>query len=305
MTDVVIGIDLGGTKIAAGVIDAAGQLLGHETRPTHRTSGEAVLGEMADLARELRAEAPDVRAIGIGIPGTIDIERGALVEAVNLPLDDVPVVARMRDAVGLPVVIDNDANVAALAEQRHGAARGTRSMLMITLGTGVGGGVIIDGSIFRGSTGGGAELGHMVMEYTGPDCPGACNNQGCVEAYVSGTAVARMARERGLPDLDATTVVSRALAGEADAADLMADVGRCLGIALSSYANIFQPEMIVVGGGLAAAANEILLPIARREVRRRSLRPNNHVAIEAALLGANAGVIGAGELARSEIPVAI
>lgn len=304
MADHVIGIDLGGTKIAAGVVDERGMIVAQQTRPTNRGSGHAVLVEMIDLARALRAEAPEVRAIGIGIPGTLDQRRGVLVQAVNLPLSDVPIVQQMQDALGLPVAIDNDANVAAFAEQRHGAAAGARHALMVTLGTGVGGGVIIDGKIFRGSSGAGAELGHMVIDYDGPPCPGTCNNRGCVEVYCSGTAVARLARERGLAETDAPGVVRCALEGDRDARALLTFVGECLGVALSSFANIFEPEVIVVGGGLAAAAGEILLPVATDFVRTSALRPMNGVRIVAARFQNEAGVIGAAELARVELPPA-
>jgi glucokinase len=301
MADHVIGIDLGGTKIAAGVVDERGTIVTQQTRPTDRTSADAVLGEMIAIAKALRAEAPEVRAIGIGIPGTLDQKRGMLVQAVNLPLSDVPIVQRMQDAVGLPVAVDNDANVAAFAEQRHGAAAGSSHALMVTLGTGVGGGIIIDGKISRGPTGAGAELGHVVINFDGPPCPGTCKNRGCVEVYCSGTAVARLARERGLPETSAPAVVRRALEGDHDARALLTFVGECLGVALSSFANIFEPEVIVVGGGLAAAAGEILLPVASEFVHAKALRPMNRVRIVAARFQNEAGVIGAAELARVEL----
>jgi glucokinase len=174
---------------------------------------------------------------------------------------------------------------------------------MLTLGTGVGGGVVIDDRLFRGATGSAGELGHMVLDKDGPPCPGSCNNHGCLEVYCSGTGLMLAARAAGLPDADARSVVHRALAGEPDARPLLEELARNLGIAISSYVNIFNPEVVVIGGGVAAAeASDFIIPIAEREVRGRSLQPNaSLVRIVAARFGPEAGVVGAGELARSEL----
>jgi glucokinase len=299
----VLGIDIGGTKLAGGIVDENGDVVLQEIVPTAPETESSVMEGVAALAKLLLERSPNgVRGVGFGIPGTIDRARGAVVQAANLPLFNVPFVERMQHALGLPVAIDNDANVAALAEHRFGAAKGARHSLMLTLGTGVGGGVVIDDRLFRGSTGSAAELGHMVIDKDGPPCPGSCNNHGCLEVYCSGTGLMIAARAAGLPDHDARSVVNRALAGEPDAKPLLDELGRCLGIGLSSYTNIFNPEVIVIGGGVASAAVDYILPIAEREVRHRSLEPNaSLVRIVPAHFGPEAGMVGAGELARSEL----
>jgi glucokinase len=299
----VLGIDIGGTKLAGGIVDEQGGVVRMTVVPTDPETETSVMDGVAALARQLLAQSPNgVRGIGFGIPGTIDRASGTVVQAANLPLFNVPFVERMQNELGLPVAIDNDANVAALAEHRFGAARGARHSLMLTLGTGVGGGVVIDDRLFRGATGSAGELGHMVIDKDGPPCPGSCNNHGCLEVYCSGTGLLIAAREAGLPDHDARSVVNRALAGEPDAKPLLDELARCLGIGLSSYTNIFNPEVIVIGGGLASSACSYILPIAEREVRSRSLEPNaSLVRIVPARFGPEAGMVGAGELARSEL----
>jgi glucokinase len=301
--DPVLGIDIGGTKLAGGIVDEHGDVVLHETVPTDPSTEDSVMEGIAALARTLLSRSPNgVRGIGFGIPGTIDRAHGRVVQAANLPLFGVPFVERMQHELGLPVAIDNDANVAALAEHRYGAARGAHYSLMLTLGTGVGGGVVIEDRLYRGATGSAAELGHMVIDKDGPPCPGSCNNAGCLEVYCSGTGLMLAARAAGLPDRDARSVVTRALAGEPDARPLLDELARCLGIGLSSYVNIFNPEVVVIGGGLASQAGSYVLPIAEREVRSRSLEPNaSLVRIVPARFGPEAGVVGAGELARSEL----
>jgi glucokinase len=301
--DPVLGIDIGGTKLAGGIVDEHGNVVLQETVPTDPETEGSVMDGVAALAQGLLERSPNgVRGIGFGIPGTIDRANGRVVQAANLPLFNVPFVERMQRELGLPVAIDNDANVAALAEHRHGAARGSRYSLMLTLGTGVGGGVVIDDRLYRGATGSAGELGHMVIDKEGPECPGSCNNHGCLEVYCSGTGLMLFARAAGLPDEDARSVVTRALAGDADARPLLDELARCLGIGLSSYVNIFNPEVVVIGGGLAAQAGGYILPIAEREVRARSLEPNaSLVRIVPARFGPEAGMVGAGELARSEL----
>jgi glucokinase len=255
-----------------------------------------------------------VVAIGLGIPCTIDRERGVAIEAVNLDLADVPIRDLMSERLGLPTFIDNDANVAAIAEHRFGAGRGTRDLVLLTLGTGIGGGLILDGRPYRGAIGAGAELGHMVIDKDGPRCQGNCPNRGCVEALASGHALARegaAVAERD-PDsalgklaaggkvIDGADVTSAAHAGDSGAIGAVATIGRNLGVALASYANIFDPGVIVIGGGVIAAGDLLLEP-AREEVRARALRPMNEVPVKAAELGPEAGMIGAAELAALEL----
>ena len=235
-------------------------------------------------------------------------------QAVNLPLSDLPLRDLVSERVGLPVFLDNDANVAALAEHLYGAGRGADDMVMLTIGTGIGGGLVLNGELYRGSTGAGAELGHTVIQADGPPCQGNCPNHGCVEALASGTALGREGRAaaESSPDsalgqalaegmeVDGKLITEAALAGDETAIAVFDLIGGRLGVACSSFANIFQPAAIVVGGGVIAAG-ELLLEPARREVRERALNPMNQTPILEATLGSDAGVIGAAALARVEL----
>lgn len=309
-----IGADLGGTKMLVGVVDSSQRVLHRGQEPSHGQSGEEVLALLEREIREALAAQPDAVTAGLGIPCTIDRRRGVAINAVNLPLSDVPIRDRMRERLPIPVYIDNDANVAALAEQLYGAARGARDVVMLTVGTGIGGGLVLDGEIYRGSLGAGAELGHMVIDSDGPECQGSCPNRGCVEALASGTALGREGRaaaERE-PDsalgrlvekneaVDGRAVTAAALAGDRAAREVMTLVGRRLGVALSSYANIFNPDVIVVGGGVSAAG-ELLLEPARAELRARALPPMNATPVVPAQLGPDAGMIGAAAMALVEL----
>jgi glucokinase len=308
-----IGVDLGGTKMLVGVLDGTEVLW--ERREASTDQNEDQLVEM--LVREVSAARdarPEVEAVGLGIPATFDHETGVAVAAVNLPIADLPIRDLVADRVGLPVFVDNDANVAALAESLYGAAKGKRDVVMLTVGTGIGGGLILNGEVYRGSTGAGAELGHVVIQADGPPCQGNCPNHGCVEALASGTALGRegKAAAESSPDsalgkllaagetVDGTAVTKAALAGDATGIAVFDLIGSRLGIACSSLANIFQPDAIVVGGGVIAAGDLLLEP-ARRELRERALNPMNKTPILAATLGNDAGMIGAAALARTEL----
>jgi len=309
-----IGVDLGGTKMLLGVLDGDSKTV-WESREGSAGEGEGELVEL--LVREL-AEARSARAgvetIGMGIPATIDHEKGVAVAAVNLPIEDLPIRDIVRERTGLPTFVDNDANVAALAEHLFGAARGARNAVMLTIGTGIGGGLILDGEIYRGSTGAGAELGHMAIQMDGPGCQGNCPNRGCVEALASGTALGRegLAAAESAPDsalgkllaageeIDGKAVTVAAQAGDATAIEVFDLIGSRLGVALASFANIFEPETIVIGGGVIAAG-DLLLDPARRELEARALRPMNRTPVVAAELGEDAGMIGAAAMARIEL----
>lgn len=309
-----IGADLGGTKMLVGVVDNDQEVLFETTGPSVGLTEEELLDELEGDLSDARTARPDVRAAGLGIPCTIDRERGLAITAVNLPIVDVPIRDLMTERLGLPVFVDNDANVAALAEHCFGAARGARNAVMLTIGTGIGGGLILDGEVYRGSSGAGAELGHVVVEIDGPRCQGNCPNRGCIEALASGTALGREGRaaaERAPEsvlgkalasdgEVSGKTVTELALAGDEMAREIMALVGRRLGVAFASYANIFDPDVIVVGGG-AIAAGDLLLEPAREELRARALPPMNATPVVAAELGPKAGMIGAAAMAKIEI----
>jgi glucokinase len=308
-----IGVDLGGTKVQIGVQAGVETLWESREASTEQTQDELVelLIREINAAREAR---PEASAVGLGVPATIDQERGEAISAVNLPLVDLPLRELIADQVGLPVFLDNDGNVAALAENLYGAAQGMSTLVMLTIGTGIGGGLILGGEIFRGSTGAGAELGHVVIQADGPPCQGNCPNHGCVEALASGTALGREGRAaaESAPDsalgklhaagekVDGTAVTEAALAGDETAIGVFDLIGGRLGVACSSFANIFQPDAIVVGGGVIKAGDLLLDPV-RKEVRERALRPMNETPILEATLGNDAGMIGAAALARTEL----
>ncbi len=249
----VIGVDLGGTKALAGIVDAAGKV--HETveRPTVTTSQAALLDELATLVRALPLD--DVAAVGFGIPSRIDHDRGLALGAVNIPIRDVKFVEEMQRRLDLPVEMENDASCAAYAEFKLGAGRGTRDLLVLTLGTGVGGGVISGGRLFRAYT----ELGHMVIVEDGDPCQGACSGRGHVEAYCSGTAAGKLARRVLGPDATARDLVEQHHPA-------LQEIGHHLGVAIGSLVNVFGSTRVVIGGGFGIAAFDQLVPAARQAV---------------------------------------
>ena len=308
-----IGADLGGTKLAVGVVgDGPETVFGSEVS-SRGYSQEAVIDLLGDQIGEARKARPAAVAAGVGIPATLDFEAGHAISTVNLDLADVPVREMLTERVGLPTVIDNDANTAMLAEALYGAARGTRYALMLTLGTGIGGGIWLGGEIYRGAHGAGAELGHVVVEIDGPRCQGNCPGYGCVETFASGTAIGRQGREAaerepdsalGLlaasgQEITAREVAAAARGGDRAAVGLVETVGHYLGTALVSLVNIFEPEVIVLGGGVMRMDDLLLEPV-RLELRQRALPPMNRTDVVAAELGPEAGMIGAAALARIE-----
>ena len=283
--NLVIGVDVGGTKFLAGLIDRDGKV--HQTveRPASQTSQEAVLDEMSALVQELLS--PDVAAVGLGVPARVDQRTGAVLGAVNLPITEVVLGAEMEKRLGLPVGVENDANAAAYAEFRLGAGRHVDRLIMLTLGTGVGGGVVLDGKLYRGW----AELGHVVIVEDGERCHGNCTGRGHIEAYCSGPAVDRLARQVLGPEGTARELV-------AQKHPALAEVGHHLGVAIGSLVNIFNPELVVIGGGFGVAAFDLLLPAARPAAVREALAPGGErLEVKLAELGAQAGLIGAGLIA--------
>jgi glucokinase len=314
----VVGVDMGGTKLLAGALDENLNVHHRALRDMRGLDQEALLDAVVSAVEELRtaSESP-LRSVGFGIPCTIDQVRGVAVQAVNLPLADVPFRDVMAERLGIPVFVDNDANAAALAEHRFGAARGTRHSVTLTVGTGIGGGLVLDDELYRGAVGAAAELGHMVVDMDGPPCQGNCPNRGCLEAVASGTALAREARAaaEAAPgsalgraaasgrEVTGALVTELAHDGDQTSREVLALIGRRLGVGISSLVNTFNPEVVVIGGGVMGAG-ELLLGPARAEMVSRALPPGRDlVQVVAARFGAEAGMVGAATLALETAPV--
>ena len=308
----VIGVDIGGTKIIAAAVDERLEVRHRAQRAAPAHSQAAALDALTDAVAEVRAAIPDpVAAVGFGIPSLIDQTRGVPVTSVNLELAGVPFAAVMSERIGLPVFVDNDANLAMLAEHRHGAARGTRHAAMLTIGTGIGGGLLFDGEVYRGAIGAAGELGHMVIEQDGPPCQGNCPNRGCLEALASGTALAREGRRAAaaMPEsalgqalargreITGLLITELAHDGDRAARDVLALIGSRLGVGIANLVNMLNPEVVVIGGGVIAA-DELLLAPARAVVAERALAPSRDlVRIERAAFGGESGMIGAAAFA--------
>lgn len=308
----VIGIDVGGTK-TAGLLLEDGKVSERLTLPTDTSSSDTVMEGIAEACSRLmeRSESLglEAEAVGLGVAGFIDYRRGVVTEAPNLPLREAPVRDILEDRCGIPVHVDNDANVAALAEALLGAGKGSRYLVHLTLGTGIGGGIVLDGRIYRGALGAAAELGHIVILEDGPPCN--CGSRGCLEALASGVAICRRVQElaekgiesplvevylRDPEGLHAEAVGEQADRGERHAVQIMADAGRHLGVGIASLVNVFNPDVVTLSGGLLGsfhhleetmrlAVEELSVPISGR-----------HVKVLTTSLGGEGGALGAAML---------
>ena len=309
----VIGLDAGGTKLLAAVVDEGGEVLHRAIRTWPvEAQREDVLLRFVTAVQEAQREAGPVDAIGVGLPATMDIESGTPMGSRHLPIAGFAFRDWLAGETSLPVHVDNDAALAMLAEHREGAARGTREAIMLTIGTGIGGGIISGGRLLRGASGSAGEPGHMTIDADGPPCPGDCPGRGCLEAYVSGPALARMGYEYAAmaPDynlgrmlaekgeLTAADVVHAARAGDPGAHEGLQRMGEKLGAGIAGLLNLLDPEVVVIGGGFGSDAGERLLEPAARVARERALEPAaSRVRIVPAELGEDAGVLGAAMLA--------
>jgi glucokinase len=308
-----IGIDLGGTNLRASVIDEEAKVLSRARVDTLAGEGpDAVLDRLAQLAREAVASAglamSDITACGVGSPGPLDAATGVVIFSGNLPgWNNVPLAARMTDALGVTTFLENDANSAAWGEYWCGAGRGSSEMAIFTLGTGVGGSIIVGGTLHRGGDQMAGHLGHIILIADGRPCP--CGSIGCLEQYCSATAVAREAREAtefgvrtGLEDIPPAQITAQSVSDAAQKGspfcrELLRRTGRFLGIGMATLVNVLDPQVIVVCGGMAAAGDLLFEPC-RAAVRRLAMRPaSERVKIVPAELGGDAGVIGAAGLA--------
>lgn len=311
--NLVCAIDLGGTNLRAANIDHDGKI--HElsrTATPETDKAEDIVSAITAAVRECEAQASKrgaaIQAVSVVVPGSVHVETGVVVNAPNLPsLQGYELASALEKALGRPVLLENDANAAAVGEQWQGAARGCRTIICLTLGTGVGSGIILDDRLWRGIDGTAGEIGHTSVEAFGVACK--CGNCGCLEVYASGTAIVRMAREAmakspesrlhdvSASELTAEKVHSAAVAGDRLARELFQTVGKYLGTVMASLVNTFNPEMIVVGGGVSAAW-DLFAEHARSEVMRRAFPvPARRCKIVRAECGGAAGLIGAARMA--------
>jgi glucokinase len=301
-----LGVDIGGTKILGAVVDDEGTIISKTRVPTDREEGVDALPEAVDLF--LAEATKPIEAIGLAVAGFVEYPSGRILFAPNLSFSNPGIGEDLSREYGLPVVVENDANAAAWAENRFGAGKGSLNMLMVTVGTGIGGGMILDGRLYRGSRGFGAEFGHMPVMLDGPPCN--CGSHGCLEAVASGTALGRMARERvaDYPDSEVLRIahgkvddITGAMVGKAAdthdpfAIELLWDLGTMLGVGLAGLAKAFDPELIVVGGGVLEEG-ESILGAAREEVLARYKGQVDPPPVVSASLGNDAGVVGAAQL---------
>lgn len=309
-----VGIDIGGSKVLAGVVDSTGRVLARQRRSTPGTSVRAVEDTIVDLVKDFRTDH-DVAAIGVGAAGFVDAGRANVLFSPHLAWRNEPLRNTLMERIRLPVVVDNDANAAAMAETRFGAGRGRRQVLCVTLGTGIGGALVIDGRVFRGANGMAGEFGHIQVVPGGHRCE--CGNRGCWEQYASGNALVREARELILADspvalrlreavngdvsgLTGALITETARAGDPTSVELLTDVGTWLGTGLAGMTAAFDPGCIVIGGGVSSAGELLLTPTRAafsRTLVGRGFRVEPPI-LEAAL-GPDAGFIGAADMARS------
>lgn len=309
----VIALDAGGTKLLGGVIDEDGEILYRTFRTwPAQASRDDVLTRFETEIEELLRHGDGVDAVGAGIPANVDLAAGVAVSSRHLPIAGFAFRDWLAEVAGLPAYVDNDTTLAMLAEHRIGAARGTSDAVMLTIGTGVGGAIVAGGRLLRGAHGAAGEPGHMTIDADGPPCPGDCPGHGCLEAYVSGPALAHMGYEYAAkgPDynlgrilaangvITGADVVQAARVGDAGAYEALMRMGEKLGIGIANLLNLLDPEVVVIGGGVGVGAGVNLLETAERVARSRALEPAASAArIELAALGDNAGVIGAALLA--------
>jgi glucokinase len=308
-----VGVDIGGTKIAAGVVDEDGSILETEKEPTPATDPDALADAVAACVQRLQ-QRHEVEAVGIGAAGFVDVDRSTILFAPNIDWEDEPLGSHVHKRVGLPVVVENDANAAAWGEFRFGAGKDVDDLLLVTVGTGIGGGLVDNGQLFRGSYGVAFEVGHMRVVPAGLLC--GCGRYGCWEQYASGTALVREARDRMGSELAEAAPLARhvrndasaitgpmvtALAQEGDplCRDLLVDVGRWLGEGIASLVAVLDTSVVAIGGGVAAAGELLLDPATAAFIRTLPAATHRTNAdLRLATLGNKAGLIGAADLAR-------
>lgn len=309
----VLGIDLGGTKIAAALIDQNYQILWEDKIPTEASSGvEGVVSRMVELFKRASAHAK-IEAIGLGIPGPLDLRKGLVIKAPNLGWQNVPITAMMEKATGVKIYLENDANVAALGEQVFGVGKGVSDLIYITVSTGIGGGFVVNNRLIQGRDGGAGEIGHIIVEDDGPQC--GCGQHGCLETVASGTAIARMMKERlsqgakstalemaggDIEKVDTVMIAKAAQAGDALAKEVIAIAVEHLGKAVATMVTLFNPGMIIIGGGVANIGDLLFEPVKAAVNARTFAAFATDLPIVPAALEGRAGVLGAAAVAHQQ-----
>jgi glucokinase len=307
-----VGIDIGGTKIAGGVVDERGKILATARRESPATDTDAIERDVEDLVAELRADH-DVVAVGVGAAGFVDSKRSTVLFAPNLAWRDEPLRSDLEKRIDLPVVVENDANAAAWGEFTFGAGEDVQDTLLVTVGTGVGGGIVLNGQLHRGAFGVAAEIGHMRVVPDGRIC--GCGNRGCWEQYASGSALVRDTKEQarqgsliarslvdragGVDEITGPLITEAARDGDSFAQEQLASLGKWLGEGIASLTAVLDPAVVVIGGGVSEAGELLLEPVRahfKANLTGRHYRPE--LEVRAALLGNKAGMIGAADLAR-------
>ena len=307
----VVGVDLGGTKIYTALVDLEGNIIKEKTVETLANEGEqAVMGRIIDTINYVidGTDKDSIRSIGIGSPGPLDVKNGIIIQNSNLPFKNFAIVKTIKETYDLPTYLDNDANVATLGEFMFGAGKGTENMVFITASTGIGGGAVINGKLFRGTTGNALEIGHTIVANEGPRC--GCGNIGCAEALGSGTAIGKRAKEavatnvetslKNYENVTSKEVFKEAANGDRVAKNILETSLNYLGIAVANTITNFDPEKVVIGGGVINGGS-IVLDTIRRVVGERALKTfADSCTVEKAVLGGKAGVLGAAALAITE-----
>lgn len=313
MQKFVVGVDLGGTKISTALSNLNGEVISQTTVPTNANEGEIpvlnrIIESIDKVIKDGNATYKEVKGIGIGIPGALDVEKGIILFTPNVPFKNFNIVEPLKKKFEIPVFIDNDANVATIGEYVFGAGKGFKNVIFITVSTGVGGGAILNGNIYRGNTSNALEIGHMTVAPGGPRCN--CGNIGCVEATSSGTAIAKRGQEalsskvetslRKYDNITSYEVFTEAAAGDAVCKEIIENALNYLGIAVANAVSIFDPAVIIIGGGVSKAG-DIVFETVRKVVDKRCFKSMaESVKIVPAGLGTDAGVIGAVALALLE-----
>lgn len=310
-----IGVDVGGSRIYVGLVDTKGRVVKDAKTLTPKDKGPfAIVDTIIGLVKEVTVGVPstDIAGIGVGVPAQVDFRRQEIEYCTNLPLTGIDVRSLLHTGLRLPVCMDNDSHLAAFGEARYGAARDVDDFLMVTLGTGVGGGLWFNGKPYRGHRGLGAEVGHIVVNVKGPECP--CGGKGHLEAYLGRPAIARLGqqiaddpigrailKEAGgnAEDIDAEAIIAAARKGDEMAKSILSDLGGILGQALVSFVNALNPQLICIGGGVGEIADE-LVATAAHTVNTQALAGRKDVSVIQGTLGNDAGILGAAALAFDE-----